>query len=185
MANSKIKNNSNIENIGLISDLNTLTYPNTFSNYVGYVGASTQNKPDSAGGGLVLLSNTNSTLYGSLLYITDQSLYRRTLTGGVWGNWIDIQNPPRPYVSGWQVGFVARGWGFVVIVPCDTRYYSITVNSGAKAYINNNWVDLTNGVWGKTDYGTYYMLDYNGNEFSSLTTPQPILISISTTVTKK
>lgn len=91
MANSKIKNNSNIENIGLISNLNTLSYRDIYTNYVGYVSTSTQNRPDNSGGGLVLLSSTNSVKFGSLLYITDRSLYRRVLSNGVWGSWVDIQ----------------------------------------------------------------------------------------------
>lgn len=83
---------NNIVNIGLISDLNMVAYPSTLTNYIGYTNSSTTNKPDTAGSGMVILSATNNVNWGSMLYMTDVSLFKRTLSSGTWGAWIDIQN---------------------------------------------------------------------------------------------
>lgn len=100
---------------------------------------------------------------------------------------IKDNSAPRPTTNGWQVGFRARGMGFIVIVPCDTRKYNISVGSGAKIYLpdEGGWVDMTNGAWTPTAYGTYYILNYNGTEMQN-TAHDTLLVNMpAITVTLK
>lgn len=91
----------------------------------------------------------------------------------------------KPTTSGWQVGFLVRGLGFVVIIPCDTRYYNVTIRGTAKVFLSTGWVDLTNGSWNINDYGSYYLLAYSGSETPDSLDRDVYLTSIVVNVTAK
>lgn len=92
---------------------------------------------------------------------------------------------PKPNVNGWCMGFRARGLGFTVIIPCDTRYYNVAVSGTPQAYDQSTgWISLTSGNWVANDYGSYYLLIYDGAELNNVTY-DAILTNLTLSVTLK
>lgn len=69
---------------------------------------------------------------------------------------IENKSAPRPNVNGWEIGFRVKGYGLTMIIPCDTRMYNLTVNSGSQLFLSSGWVEL-DGRWELIDKGTYYL----------------------------
>lgn len=71
---------------------------------------------------------------------------------------IKDNSAPRPAVSGWEIGFRVKGYGLAVIVPCDTRKYNLTVNSGAQVFVPSTGWSILDGTWQITNKGSYYLV---------------------------
>lgn len=71
---------------------------------------------------------------------------------------IKNNSAPRPAVSGWEIGFRVKGYGLAMIVPCDTRKYNLTVNSGAQVYVPSTGWSTLDGTWEVTNNGSYYLV---------------------------
>ena len=71
---------------------------------------------------------------------------------------IKNNSAPRPAVSGWEIGFRVKGYGLAMIVPCDTRKYNLTVNSGVQVFVPSAGWSTLDGTWEVVNKGSYYLV---------------------------
>lgn len=100
---------------------------------------------------------------------------------------IKNNSAPRPTTNGWQVGFRVRGLGFIVLIPCDTRRYNLSIGSGSQVYLpdEGGWVAMNTAWDAAIPYGTYYMVNNKGTEMAN-TAHDTLLVNLpAITVTLK
>lgn len=80
--------NTDLVNLGVIADLDidvSTLQPTTA--YIGRTDDNTLNKPDSAGGGLVLMVTSNTAQWARVVYYSDAGMFLRVATSGIWHTW--------------------------------------------------------------------------------------------------